>query len=304
MKTRVSVYIFLLLMVAYGLTVLLIPPSPESLARYNLTETKARLINLSVVIPLLLIWLTALYGFSSLKKYADSIERAKEGNAFTLLANGLMVLAFSLPINSLAGILVRYIRDNHGDYIEFATISRNYLSLLLYLIGYTIIAIGAARLVKEFKAGTTQVALAQGKIAPILITLSALFAWLITSKPFNQGVDERVYYLPSWLLVATIVIPYLLAWRAGMLGTYYLYTFYKNVKGSIYKNAFIDLARGIGVVVFVSILIQFITTSSTQLSRLKLTPVLGLVYFLLLLYAVGFGLVARGAKKLKRIEEV
>jgi hypothetical protein len=64
------------------------------------------------------------------------------------------------------------------------------------------------------------------------------------------------------------------------------------------------LAKGIGGVILISILIQFLTTASARLNRLNLTPLLIIVYCLLLLYGIAYGFIAVGAKRLKRIEEV
>ncbi len=302
MRSRTYVLLFIVLLLIYVCLTFGLPADPETLRRYNLTETKVRLINLTIVVPLVLIWLTALYGFISLNKYAQAVSETKEGRAFRFLALGLMVLAFTLPLNSIIASAVRYISTNHTNLLIPATVTRNHLTVLFSLIAFLLLVTGAIALIKT--VGQKTIPNAPSIFTIGLISLSAFYGWVITAKPLNQGADERMYYLPSWLLIVTIVIPYLIAWRAGLLTTYYLYCFHKNVKGIIYRSAFKDLARGIGVVVFVSILIQLITTSAAQLSRLNLTPILALVYVLLILYAVGFGFVARGAKNLKKLEEV
>jgi hypothetical protein len=301
-KSRTYVLAFVVLLLIYvGLTFGL-PIDPATLTQYNITEAKLRVVNVSFVIPLILIFLTALYGFINLRKYAQAIAETKEGKAFYYLSLGLMLMTFSLPINSIVGQIAQYISSNHPDLLPTTTIIRNYTTLIFSLMTFLLVLIGSTALVKTLvRKGipTVSTSLTIG-----LISLSAIYAWLITSRPLNQGIEEKAYFLPSWLLVLTIVIPYLIAWRAGLITTYYLYSFHKNVKGVIYKSAFKDLARGIGTVVLVSILIQLITTSSAQLSRLKLTPILLIIYLLLLLYAVGFGMVARGSKKLKKLEEI
>jgi hypothetical protein len=50
--------------------------------------------------------------------------------------------------------------------------------------------------------------------------------------------------------------------------------------------------------------LQFLTTITEQLNRLNLAPLLIVLYLLIAFYAVGYALVARGAKKLKKIEDV
>jgi hypothetical protein len=279
-----------------------LPIDPDTLQRYQLTELKAKLLNLTVIVPLMLIWLTALYGFISLKQYANKVAGSKEGRAFRYLSLGLMVLAFSLPLNSLIATCAQQITNSHGNLLVPTTIIRNHVVLILSLVAFFLLVKGALELAKTVKR--RDAASVPGSYIVGLLSLSAIYGWLITSRPLNHGIQEKAYFMPNWLLIFTLVIPYLLAWKAGAWATYYLYTFHKSVKGIVYKSAFKDLAWGIGVVVSISILIQLITTSSAQLSRLNLTPILLIIYGLLLLYAVGFGLVARGAKKLKRLEEV
>ena len=302
MRSRTYVLAFIVLLLVYvGLTFGL-PVDPETLQRYKLTESQIKLVNLTIVLPVILIWLTALYGFVNLKKYAQTVADTKEGKAFGYLTLGLMVLAFSLPINAIISSLAKYISINNSEMLTATTITRNYITLIFSLATFMVLITGATALAKTVKRKSIPTVPASFAIG--LISLSVVYTWLITAKPINQGIDERAYFLPSWLLILTVVIPYLLAWRAGLAATYYLYTFHQNVKGVIYKSAFKDLAMGIGVVVMVSILIQLLTTSSARLSTLNLTPILLIIYVLLALYAVGFGFVARGAKKLKRFEDL
>lgn len=304
MRQRTYVGIFLFLVIVYIAGVLLLPTGADVLEKYQITQSQVRLINLAIVIPLVGIWLMALYGFLCLNNYASAVRESKEGKSFRLLAIGLMILAFSLPINSIFSTYINYFSSNDIGLLVPLTITKNYINLAFSLAAFTVLSMGAVRLTQTFTKKSSRVSNATDRIAPFLIALSAIFAWLITSKPLNQGVNERSYYLPSWLLVLTIVIPYLLAWKAGIYATYHVYQYKNTVKGTMYKKAFTDLAKGIGVIIFVSIFIQLILTSAEQLSRLNLTPLLLFVYVLLLAYAVGFGFVARGAKKLKRFEDV
>lgn len=302
MRTRPYVLAFVALVLLYVGLVFTLPPSPQTLERYELSVAQVRLLNLTVVVPLVIIWLTALYGFVNLRRYANSVAETKEGPAFKYLSYGLMVLAFSLPLNSLTSLLVRHTSTNSPDLLVPLTIMRNHFVLILSLTAFWILVVGARALAKTLVAKSFPY-IPRG-FASGLIVLAVIYTWLITAKPLNQGMEERSYYLPTGVLIFTLVIPYVLAWKAGLLTTYYLYSYHKKVKGIIFKSAFKDLAVGLGVVVVVAILIQLITTSSAQLNRLNLTPVLGIVYGLLIMYAVGYGLVARGAKKLKKFEDL
>jgi hypothetical protein len=64
------------------------------------------------------------------------------------------------------------------------------------------------------------------------------------------------------------------------------------------------LALGISAVVVSSVAVRFLATASTQVSRLSLTPVLFIIYGFLVLLGAGFALIAYGATRMRRIEEV
>jgi len=134
------------------------------------------------------------------------------------------------------------------------------------------------------------------------IILASVYTWLITTH--GPGVaPDKSFYLPDWVIVFTLAVPYTFIWCVGFNAVYQLREYKNGVKGTIYKRAFENLSKGFGVIILLSITIQFITTLAAQLSRLNLTPLLLVVYLLILLYAVGYGLVARGSNKLRGIEE-
>lgn len=302
MHSKIYVLAFIVLVIIYIGFIFGMPTDTKAIQRYDITESQVRFINLTVVTPLIFIWFTALYGFLKLKSYARSVANAREGRAFHYLMLGLMVLTFSLPINAIASSLVRYSTLQYPDLLVLTTILRNYLTVVLSIAAFWLLVVGGRALVNTVSKLKLP-DIPKGFTAGITI-LTAVYAWLITSKPLNQGEEERAYFLPGWLMIFTIVVPYVLAWKAGFLTTYYLYKYHEHVKGVIYKSAFRDLAMGICFVVVIAILVQLITTSSAQLNRLNLTPILLIIYGLLIMYIVGFGLVARGAKKLKRLEDV
>lgn len=302
MRYRAYVAAFILLIAVYIAILFGLPANPEVLERYDLTEGQAKILNAAIAIPSVLIWLIALYGFLNIKAYADRVADTKEGKGFQYLSIGLVILAFSLPLNSITSVILGLIAAGNPDALASATIIRNYFIIALAFATFTSLLLGARALTNTLKRKAFS-DIPDGFTA-LIVVLTAIYTWLIAAKPFNDGMDERIYYLPSWLLVLTVAIPYILAWKWGMRASYYLYQYHKGVKGIVYKSAFKDMARGIGVVIFVAILIQLITTSTAQLHRLNLTPILLIVYGLLAMYTIGFLLVARGSKKLKQLEDV
>lgn len=121
--------------------------------------------------------------------------------------------------------------------------------------------------------------------------------------PPSSGI-KAAYYLPDWLLVTTIIIPYLFVWFYGMRAAAHLAFYRKNVSGVVYKQALGYLAVGLGTVIVSSMALRFLVSLTTLLNSLSLKILLILLYALIFVIASGYIFIAVGAKKLKRIEEV
>ena len=302
MKSRVFVWTFLALLATYVILAFILPTDPQTLSRYGLTQLSARLLNLSIVVPISLIYLSALYGFIHINNYANKVIGTKEGPHFKRLAEGIGVLVFSLPVTSIVGSLRSYARHVQPDLLPSISILRNYLVLVLVFVSILLIAKGAQGLygsLKRQKENMQQFSF-YGVIGPVL--LASIYTWLVIAQGYSTP-DNEPYFLPDWLIVTTIIVPYVFVWCLGVRAAVHLLAYQVGVKGVVYKRAISNLAVGIAVIILISILIQFITSLSGVLSRLNLTPILVIVYLLIALYVVGYGLVARGAKKLKQIEE-
>lgn len=299
---KVYIWTFAALMLCYLILNLTLPTDPQSLEKYQLTQSGARLLNLSFVIPLFIVYASAFYGFLRFHDYAGSVKKSKESPALYNLAYGLMVLAFSLPIQSILGSLFSYVKYRHQDLVPFVTVFREYLALVLASVALYLIARGAQGLFDTLKKDK-KVLLHPYYALLGPIVLASVYTWFLTAK-VSSATGEPSHYLPEWMIILTLSIPYIFVWCVGIRAALQLRLYRDGVKGVIYKRAFDHLSKGIGVVVLISITIQFITTLSAALSRLSLAPLLLVVYFLVALYAVGYGFVARGAKKLKQIEEV
>ncbi len=302
MKSKLYLYLFIILTAVYVCFALGLPSNPQTLEKYNITQGQSRLLSLTIVVPLILVWFSALYGFLRFKAYATVIRDSREGKAFNQLANGLMVLAFSLPISASISSYLNYVAHQNTGLTPTATILKNYIALLFALVALFMVAKGAEGLLRTLRSKPVLVHPTYITIG--FIMLSNFFTWLIIVRPSSNETGQVIYYLPDWLIITTLAIPYLLVWYMGALAAYRLYLYRDKVKGLIYQQAFTELARGIGVIVASSIFLQLLTTLSARLNRLDLTPILLIIYLLVVFYAVGYGLVARGAKRLKKIEEV
>jgi hypothetical protein len=299
---KVYILAFVALLAAYLILAMTLPSDPQVLAKHGLTQASARMLNMTTLIPLSLIYLAALYGFIRVKDYADKVRRTKEGPGFSDLALGLGLLAFSLPIRAIVGNYATYVRHAEPQLVAEISILRNYLTLVFAFAALFYIAKGAEALLDTLRrSALRERSLVYSLAGPII--LASLYTWLIVeSGPIRSG--DAPYYMPEWAVITTLAIPLVFTWCLGAWAAFQLYKYHHGVKGVIYKRAINNLAIGVAAIVIIAILTQFITTLSGTLNRLDLQPLLIIVYVLVAVYAVGYGLVARGAKKLKQLEEV
>jgi hypothetical protein len=302
-KPTLLFYVFLAATLAYGAVSFFGPVSQETLDRYNLSILKVHLLSLTIIIPLIAIWFSAYYGFSRIKQYARAVRSGAEGPGFKKIADGLGLLAFSLPVSSLLSASFNAIEISHPSYSVPFTITKNYAALVLPLLAFTLICRGSAQLTGLIKPKPspfrTQELWSLG-----IITLCSLFSWLLIARPADTRTPLNVYQLPNWLIILTLAVPLLYTWMRGIAAAYYITVYQRNVKGQLYRSSLRKLSAGLMVVIVLNILIQIIISVSSRLYRLELTPLLFIIYCLVALYAVGFGLIASGSKKLKRIEDV
>lgn len=299
--------ILILFIIAYAVAVLKLPVDNSATnARYGLTNRSAQILSMTILVPLVVIWWSAFMGFVKVKQYAAAVGQSKDGRALKVLGDGLMLLAFSLPINSILNTLRTYITNQNPSLTPSATIAYNYVSLAFTLAGIWLVAFGARKL-----AGTLEkkpYTLNQAILASAFTAFCIFYTYITLTDPVREvggGITGRAaYYLPDFLVLGTIVIPYIFLWFLGFRAAYHIQLYRLNVPGILYRKALGYLAAGIAFVV-VSLMVLRLTTSMTSfLGELSLKYLLAFVYFLLILIGVGYVLIARGARRLKKIEEV
>lgn len=302
MKIRLLSGTFLAFTALYLTLVLILPSDPAVLVRYNISQSRAHMLGLSIAIPIVIIWLFALYGLLKFRQYADIIKDSREGLGFKYLSYGLTVLIFSLPFISSITSYANYLGVHIPRLLPTVTIVKNYLTLVFPFVAFLLIVRGTEQLVSTLKIKKSGQSIP--KLGLLLcIVLSALYTWVIASRPTGPKGDSA-YFLPTWVVVITLAIPYLYIWCRGGMAAYYLYLYKNQVKGSIYRDALQSLAVGIGSVIVLSIFLQAFITLSARLFSLRLSPLLGIVYVLVMLTGISYGLIARGAKRLIQIEDV
>ncbi len=297
--------LFIILSATYIALTVLLPPDKAALAKYHLTASQAIALGLTISLPYLVIWFIALVGYLRLRSYTDSIAHTKDGDAFLRMSQGIFLFAAWLPISAIMGSLTAwYGRDNQSS-MALMTAVNNYVNIIILFAAFWIIYQSSKQLLAIVKRPISVMPL---PLMLIFLTFSALYVFMVLHDPARQFSTKEVsvatYYLPDWLTITTIVIPRLIMWFLGIQAVCNLFVYRSRVKGPIYKQALNNLARGIAWVVVTIIVLRCYQSLSSQLSHLSLALILLVIYALLILISVGYVLIAKGAKKLQRIEEI
>jgi hypothetical protein len=276
-----------------------LPPDPHSLSQLHVSSTAYRLAVAFLLIPYIVIWYTAFYAFAKLQEYTRYVKKSAEGSAFRKLTIGMGVLAFGLVVPTLVSLLFGAIAQAHPGFKATGTVAANYLTLLLPLIAFTFFNTAARRLVSSTR---TQPRLLTIRLFVLLfLILSTVYTRLTLH---NHDLHPDSYYLNTFFLLVTIIIPYLYAWFLALFSAFEFRTYARQVKGLLYRRALRQFAAGITITICGSIAIQFVSSTIAGRVSQSLGSLLLVEYILLVIVAAGLVLMAFGTKKLKKIEEV
>jgi hypothetical protein len=290
------------LSVVYIVASLLAPLGPN---RFNITPAKTHVIQLTILLPVVLIWAAAVYGAVKFYSYTQSIRRDKDGKALGKIAVGLILLVGAIMINGAVGVLRPWaLKDG---WLSAYTIFINYLSVALPLIAYAYMYSGSAKLRALTKKRTLSLS-GTVIVSVFLILIAVLYAAVLLNYNYRSTTPDpnryNSFYMSDPLILLTLALPYLIGWWLGIKAALNLNNYRTNVQGIIYKNALFRLVVGILVVIFFYIIVQMLVAFSTYIAEASLGSILLLVYILILMYAIGFLFIASGAKKLSAIEKV
>lgn len=286
----------------YLLLSLLLAPSHATLALYHLTNKQYRILIFLIILPLLAIWWAAFYGYAKIKEYAVLIEGTSEGPSFHSIANGMMWLAWGLPIPSLISLVVTTIANNHPGFTAGSIIISNYASLLVPLVALHVLSTGSRNLLEQARLRITN---SSTKMLVLLfVVLGAVYCYYVFANLHDHTGSNNPYYLTSWLLLLTVVVPYLYAWFVGLLAAYEIRLVSRHSQGVLYRRGLQLLSGGLAVTVASSIALQYLRSVFPKSGHVSLGYTLLLIYALLAVIGVGYILLAAGAQRLKKIEEV
>lgn len=293
-----------LLALSYVLLIFLLPANQTTLRVYHLSSLEYRTIMFAVALPALASWFAAFIGYNKLRQYVATVRKTPDGSYFDKLATGCGWLAWSLPIPTLASFILNAAADTWPGLHATAIIIGNYLSLLLALIAFSIIGGASRGLVNRARLRFSLVSVRA--IIFLFLTAGVFYCYLIFRRFDLASPDstQNAYFLPVWLAVVTVIIPYLYAWFIGLLAVYEINLFSRHSTGVLYRQALRLMVGGLTIIIISSVALQYISSVTPRVGHLVLDYRLVLVSSFRLIEAGGFMLLTMGASRLKRIEEI
>lgn len=295
---------YTVLAIFYVLLVLILPAGQATMREHSLTTVEYRIIRLSIAVTYLISWFVAFYGYKKLMDYAQSIKKTREGEAFRQLTVGCIWLAWSLPLSVIVSTLLNAISNQWDGFRPAAIILSNYLALLMPLIGFTIIGTAARSLAVKSKLHPSLMSTRVIIVAFLLISVVYSFVTFHRFDINNLTSTDNPYFLPVWVTIVTVMVPYLYAWFTGLFATYEISMIGRQARGVLYRNALGLLVAGLATVIISSIALQYVFSFEPRVGYLTLDYRFMLILLFRLLAGIGFALIALGAIRLKKIEEI
>lgn len=292
-----SYLIIALCWVAYAALNLLAPHTTS--LRYQLGPTQTLLLQISIFIPVLLIWLIAIRGANAFKAYSQLLKGSPESAAIRLIADGLVCTLIYLVSTALAGAMMPFLVDT--TWYDLGADIHNHLPAWVALVAFTLLYQGSRALSRIAPFRTWTPATVVLLIGYGLFTIIIVQAFLSISP---AEATAAVYALPRRVLVFTMLLPYLLGWFLGLLAALNISRYAHLVKGTLYRQALRYLVLGILSVIVFAVVTQVLALASRFVVGFDLVRLLFTVYVLLALYGLGFWFVRLGAHRLARIEVV
>lgn len=292
------------LSIFYILLIFILPGNKRFMATHNLSTPEYHSFQLLVALPLLITWFTAFYGYAKLEGYARSIGRSPEALGFKRLAQGCAWIAWGLPIHAITSLLTTAFVSNDSGFSSAVIVISNYIDMIFPVVAFTLIGLASRQLFDQAKISLSGISV-RG-ITTLFLFGGVLYCYLIFRQFSGGGLSsaDNPYHLPAWLTVLTLVVPYLYAWFAGLLAVYELVAYGRQVKGVLYRQAVHMLEIGLLAMIFGSIATQYSRSAQMPAEHLLLNAPLVFSLIFQIVSGMGFVMIALGATRLKKIEEV
>lgn len=258
------------------------------------------LFKLSILLPVIFIWIIAARGVRRFKNYAYLIRESPEGAGMNRLANGLLLLVvYIIVLNAVSSFLILFKDSAHIQTIIALT---NHLPIIFALLASWQLLSGTNYLVNFTNSKYWDKARIFKLVAGFLILMIPFTINFYQKAPDLISITGLPKFaLPAEALIFTYVLPHSLVWLFGIVSAVNLRRYTDHVSGKIYKSLFRDVSKGIILVYFCIFFAQLIMLSPIIATNFSLG--LFFIYGVLILAIAGFQYIFRGARKLQLVEE-
>lgn len=290
--------------VVYVLLVFLLPTNATSVHNYHLTSTAYHLLLFVVVLPLIAIWFGAFYSYARLRQYSEAIADTGEGEDFAKLTKGFTWLAWGSVLTAIITLVMNAGANSHRGLHGASLIITNYVSILVSLISYTYISNGTRSLNERARITISNTGSKRIILSFMLIGVAYCFTTFRYLNLHTLNATNNPYYLQVWLVILTVVVPYLYSWFIGLLAAYEIYLYSKHVGGLLYQRAIRLLSFGVIAIIISSIAVQYLRVTTPRTGHLSLTAVLLVLNVVYIFMGAGYISLSLGTRQLRKIEEV
>jgi len=293
-----------ILALSYLALAMLLPANHAAQRDYHLSSSAYHALVFLVILPLIGIWLGAFYSYARLQQYSEAIADTSQGDDFQHLTTGFQWLAWGSAATSLLSMALNAIANIHPGFIGFSIIVVNYASLIVPLVAYSYISTGARGLNINAKISISGYGVKALSFGFMLLGVTFCFLTFRHLNIDSLGSTQNPYYLPPWLIILTIIVPYLYTWFIGLLAAYEIYLYGKHSEGVLYQHAIRQLSFGVIAVIASSIVVQYLRSAIPRSGHLSLNTILMLINVIYIFMAIGYIFLSLGARQLRKIEEV
>lgn len=281
-------------------------PAGQAMAKYRIDAFQISLLRWSVVIPVLFIWSAILYSYLKLKDYSQTIIKSKDGQGFRSISYGVLFMLLSSALSSYVSLAMQFMASD-PIVKKSLSILNNYIVVLFSLLSFYLIWKGSRKLL-ELTSSTQKVKRHNAVIFFVVFLLAVPYIYFVIQNPIRSISSNpeiaSTYNLPDVLIFSTIIVPYILSWALGIFSVVNMSVFKEETKGIIYRAVLGKFYKGFLTVIVLVISLQYLTQFSTFFAYAGLSTILGIIYVILLVDAIGLLYVAEGARQLTKIETV
>lgn len=271
----------------------------QPLADNNLTQEM--LVKLTVLVPVIAIWLIAARGAERFKKYAYSISKSDDGQSMNYIADGLLLLVvYIIILNFISSIILL---ASGTQLLAVLTVLANHIPVVVAVLASILLYRGSKKLSAMVKGSFWT------KKKLLLALVPYLLFMIVLAVDFVQGASSLMsssgqsrFAMPAPVLLFTYFVPHAVVWLLGILSAGNLAWYAKHVPGKIYKQLFSDIHKGI-VLVYLAVFSAQLLISSPSLGK-NASLAFTLLYAVLVLAISGYVYIYKGSARLQQVEDI